>query len=63
MLRWHYQKGHRVFPKSVTPARIRSNIQIFDFELSEDEMQAVDVLADKNMRIGPNPDVFFELFY
>ena len=63
VLRWHYQKGHRVFPKSVTPARIRSNIQIFDFELSEDEMQAVDVLADKNMRIGPNPDVFFELFY
>ena len=63
VLRWHHQKGHRVFPKSVTPVRIKENICIFDFELSESEMASIDALSEKNMHIGPNPDVFFELFY
>lgn len=62
VLRWHHQKGHRVFPKSVTPERIKENICIFDFSLSKEEMDMIDTLSENNMRIGPNPDVFFELF-
>ncbi|MEG1061543.1 MAG: aldo/keto reductase, partial [Oscillospiraceae bacterium] len=61
ILRWHHQKGHRVFPKSTTPKRIEENVQIFDFALSEDQMSLIDALAKQQMRIGPNPDIFFEL--
>lgn len=57
VLRWHIQSGIIAIPKSVTPERIRENIAIFDFELSQDDMQAVDALnADK--RVGPDPDNF-----
>jgi 2,5-diketo-D-gluconate reductase A len=55
VLRWHIQLGNVVFPKSVTPSRIRSNIDIFDFELSEDDMAAINNL-DTGRRMGPNPD-------
>lgn len=41
VLRWHIQLGNIVFPKSVTPARIRENIAVFDFEISEDDMARV----------------------
>jgi 2,5-diketo-D-gluconate reductase A len=41
ILRWHMQLGNVVIPKSVTPARIRENIAIFDFELSDEEMAAI----------------------
>ena len=41
ILRWHLQLGNVVIPKSVTPERIRENIDVFDFELSEDEMAAI----------------------
>jgi 2,5-diketo-D-gluconate reductase A len=41
ILRWHLQLGNVVIPKSVTPARIRENIEIFDFELSDEEMAAI----------------------
>jgi 2,5-diketo-D-gluconate reductase A len=55
VLRWHIQLGNVVFPKSVTPERIRENFEIFDFELSDDEMSAIEGL-DKGERTGPDPD-------
>jgi 2,5-diketo-D-gluconate reductase A len=57
VLRWHIQLGNVVFPKSVTPERIRQNIDIFDFELSADEMAAIEAL-DRGERTGPDPDEF-----
>jgi diketogulonate reductase-like aldo/keto reductase len=55
VLRWHVQLGHMVIPKSVTPERIKANIAVFDFELSADEMKAIDGL-DAGNRMGPHPD-------
>lgn len=55
VLRWHVQLGHMVIPKSVTPERIAANIDVFDFELSADEMKAIDGL-DAGNRMGPHPD-------
>jgi 2,5-diketo-D-gluconate reductase A len=57
ILRWHLQLGNVVIPKSVTPERIRENIEIFDFELSEDDMAAIARL-DAGDRTGPNPTDF-----
>jgi len=57
ILRWHLQLGNVVIPKSVTPERIRENIEIFDFELSDEDMDAIGQL-DSGGRIGPNPDRF-----
>ncbi len=56
-LRWHIQLGHVVFPKSATPERIQENFEIFDFHLSEGEMERIDAL-DKGERMGPDPDTF-----
>ncbi|MFD6275607.1 aldo/keto reductase [Streptomyces sp. NPDC060209] len=55
VLRWHLQLGNVVIPKSVTPARIRQNIDVFDFELSAADMDAIAGL-DRGMRTGPDPD-------
>ncbi|AWT41806.1 MULTISPECIES: aldo/keto reductase [Streptomyces] len=55
VLRWHLQLGTVVIPKSVTPARIRENIDVFDFSLSEEEMTAIAAL-DRDLRTGPHPD-------
>lgn len=55
MLRWGLQHGRSVIPKSTKPARIAENIDVFDFELSQDEMVAVDRL-DTGHRGGPGPD-------
>ncbi|MFB4419657.1 aldo/keto reductase [Streptomyces sp. QL37] len=55
VLRWHIQLGNVVIPKSVTPARIRQNIDVFDFELSAADMDAIAGL-DRGMRTGPDPD-------
>src|SRR4051795_6971045 len=57
VLRWHVQLGNVVFPKSVTPERIEENFELWDFELSADEMERLDGL-DKGERIGPDPDTF-----
>ena len=54
ILRWHIQKGHIVFPKSTTPSRIEENFDIFDFELSQDDIDAIDTVNADN-RIGPDP--------
>ncbi|RSS42476.1 aldo/keto reductase [Streptomyces sp. WAC08241] len=55
VLRWHLQLGNVVIPKSVTPARIRENLDVLDFALSPEEMEAVAGL-DRGLRTGPDPD-------
>ncbi len=57
VLRWHIQLGNVVFPKSVTPERVRENFDIFDFTLSGDDMDAISGL-DRHERTGPDPDTF-----
>jgi 2,5-diketo-D-gluconate reductase A len=57
ILRWHLQLGNVVIPKSVTPARIRENFALFDFELSRDEIASIEKL-DADARIGPDPATF-----
>uniref|UniRef100_UPI000A5484B6 aldo/keto reductase n=1 Tax=Streptomyces lushanensis TaxID=1434255 RepID=UPI000A5484B6 len=57
VLRWHIQLGDIAIPKSVTPARIRENMDVFDFELSPGDMAAMATL-DRGLRTGPNPDTF-----
>ena len=57
VLRWHIERGDIVFPKSVTPSRIAENIDIFGFELSGEDVEAISAL-NKNHRTGPDPDKF-----
>jgi 2,5-diketo-D-gluconate reductase A len=59
VLRWHIERGDIVFPKSVTPERIKENTEIFDFELGDEDIDTITAL-DKGEagRRGPNPDVF-----
>lgn len=56
-LRWNLQKGIVTIPKSTNKERIIHNAQIFDFELSKEEITQIDSL-DKHQRIGPDPDTF-----
>jgi 2,5-diketo-D-gluconate reductase A len=55
VLRWHVQRGDIIFPKSVTEDRIRENIDIFDFRLSPEEVDAISAL-NRNERTGFDPD-------
>ncbi|MCP1491346.1 diketogulonate reductase-like aldo/keto reductase [Peribacillus frigoritolerans] len=55
LIRWHLQHDLVVIPKSITPARIKENAQVFDFSLSLNEMNQIDAL-NKNERFGSNPD-------
>jgi diketogulonate reductase-like aldo/keto reductase len=55
VLRWDIQKGVVTIPKSVTPERIISNADIFDFELSSEDVALIDQL-DQNRRLGFHPD-------
>jgi 2,5-diketo-D-gluconate reductase A len=59
VLRWHIQRGDVVFPKSVTPQRVRENFTLFDFDLTDSDVDALTAL-DKGEagRTGPNPDQF-----
>jgi diketogulonate reductase-like aldo/keto reductase len=54
MLRWHLQQGRQVIPKSVTPSRIRENFDVFGFDLTADQLAAIDAL-DTGVRGGPEP--------
>lgn len=59
VLRWHVQRGDIVFPKSVTPQRIKDNFALFDFELGSEDFDAISALdKGEDGRIGPNPDTF-----
>ena len=59
VLRWHIQRGDIVFPKSVTPERVKSNFELFDFELDNSDMDAISALdKGESGRNGPNPDTF-----
>jgi diketogulonate reductase-like aldo/keto reductase len=55
VLRWHIQLGLVAIPKSANPERIRENINIFDFELSQPEMDSISAL-DKGVRVGADPE-------
>jgi 2,5-diketo-D-gluconate reductase A len=57
VLRWHLQVGNIVFPKSVNPDRMRENIDVFDFELADDDVDAIEAM-DAGHRTGPDPDTF-----
>jgi 2,5-diketo-D-gluconate reductase A len=59
VLRWHIQRGDIVFPKSAHPQRMKDNFEIFDFDLGDEEIEALTAL-DKGEagRMGPNPDTF-----
>ncbi len=57
ILRWHIEREDIVFPKSVNPARIRENIDIFDFELAGEDVEAISAL-NRNERTGPDPETF-----
>jgi diketogulonate reductase-like aldo/keto reductase len=54
MLRWHLQEGRSAIPKSVRPARIAENFDVFDFELTREQVDAIDAL-DTGVRGGPEP--------
>jgi len=57
ILRWHLQNGSIVIPKSVTPSRIEENFNVFDFELTQEEVDQIEAL-DRGERTGPVPAEF-----
>ncbi|MET7934329.1 aldo/keto reductase [Streptomyces sp. NPDC005322] len=57
VLRWHIELGNVAIPKSVTPSRIKENIDIFDFELDAEDLSAIGAM-DSGDRLGPDPDTF-----
>ena len=54
ILRWHIQKGYIIFPKSTNEKHIKENCEIFDFELTEEEMKKIDKM-DKNKSLSGWP--------
>lgn len=60
IIRWHIQNNVIVIPKSVTPSRIEANFDVFDFELSNGDMELIHEL-NKNERKGPNPEEFHKM--
>ncbi len=59
VLKWHIQRGDIVFPKSTTPSRIEENFDLFDFDLSPEDMDEISALdKGESGRTGPNPDTF-----
>jgi 2,5-diketo-D-gluconate reductase A len=57
ILRWHLQQGRIIIPKSVTPDRIRENLDVFGFDLTADELSVIDGL-ERDGRTGPHPAEF-----
>ncbi|QKW11269.1 aldo/keto reductase [Streptomyces sp. NA04227] len=57
VLRWHVQLGNVAIPKSVTPSRIKENIDVFSFELDDEDLAAIRALNEER-RIGPDPATF-----
>lgn len=60
ILRWHLQRGDTFIPKSVHPQRIQQNADIYDFELSDDEMKQIAGL-NRNTRISQEPEMVYEI--
>lgn len=58
IIRWHVDLGLTVIPKSVTPARIVANFQVFDFALDAEDLKAIEGLNAADGRIGPDPNAF-----
>jgi 2,5-diketo-D-gluconate reductase A len=59
ILRWHMQHGTIAIPKSARPERMAENFEVFDFELSSEEITAIDALdRGPDGRVGPNPDTY-----
>jgi diketogulonate reductase-like aldo/keto reductase len=56
MLRWHLQEGRSAIPKSVRPERIAENFDVFDFELTREQVAAIDAL-ETGVRGGPEPEI------
>ncbi|KOU77929.1 oxidoreductase [Streptomyces sp. MMG1533] len=57
VLRWHLELGNVVIPKSVTPSRIKENIEVFDFSLDAEDLAAISAL-NEDRRLGPDPAAF-----
>ena len=57
LIRWSIQLGNVVIPRSSSPERIKSNLEVFDFELSDDEMGKLNGLDD-GTRFRPDPDTY-----
>ena len=57
VLRWDLQKGVVTIPKSTKKERIESNAAIFDFEITQEDMELLDAM-DRQQRFGPDPDTF-----
>ncbi len=62
VLRWHIQRGDIVFPKSVTPSRMKENFELFDFELEPNDVDEISALDQgEDGRTGPHPDTFAKI--
>ena len=62
ILRWHIQNGVAVIPKSITPSRIRENIDVFDFTLTKEEVEAIDTI-NRDERTGSDPKEMHKIHY
>ena len=59
ILRWHLQHGHIIIPKSARPERMAENLAVFDFELTSEQITAIDALDQgEHGRVGPDPDTY-----
>jgi len=58
ILRWHVQMGHMPLPKTVTPARLAENLDVFGFVLNDEDLRQIAALDSASGRIGPDPEDF-----